>query len=294
MSEEKKARVIDILLDKYVLKTNEGYVESFKRGNVKKNTILVGDFVTYEKTYDKYMIKNILPRKNQVIRPPVANIDQMIIVLSFANPAPDYLLLDKQLILCKRKNIKPIICLNKVDLCKNEEELRYIKEVYGKYYDLILLSVKEQTGLDTLRKFLKGKVSAFSGNSGVGKSSITKSILGGDIDILIGEIGVKTNKGKHTTKHVKLYEIEENTYLLDTPGFSSYELYDMTYRDLKNYYDEFLELKCDYDDCMHVLETEKVCAVKKSLSDKGIDQDRYDRYVYLYQKLKEQDDRKYK
>lgn len=140
---------------------------------------------------------------------------------------------------------------------------------------------------------MRGKISAFSGNSGVGKSSISKVIIGKD-NIVVGEIGDKTKKGKHTTKHVRLYNIDKDTYILDTPGFSSFELYDMSYKDLKKYYTEFLEYPCEYDDCNHVNEKEDVCSIKKNVELGNIDKPRYERYVYIYEKLKEKEDRKYK
>lgn len=292
MNDKIIARVTEILLDKYILKSDTGIIEAFKRGNIKKNNILVGDIVECEKSYDKYMIAKVLERKNQVIRPPVANIDQMIIVLSITNPVPDYILLDKQLVLCKSKNITPIICINKIDL---SDDLEYINQVYSKLgVKVFFVSSKENIGISELKQCLVAKVSAFSGNSGVGKSSIIKKIVGEKHDILVGNLGNKTNKGKHTTKYVKIYEFMEDSYILDTPGFSSYELYDINYKELKNYYEEFLTCKCDYDDCRHVLEDESVCDVKRKVNSKLIDKDRYDRYVYIYGKLKEQDDRKYK
>lgn len=286
------SRVTEILLDKYLLKSKFGKIEAYKRGNIKKNNILVGDLVECEKSYDKYMIRRVLERKNQVIRPPVANIDQMIIVLSIVNPKPDYILLDKQLILCKSKNIIPIICINKIDLC---DDLEYIQNVYSKLgIKVLFVSCKENIGIEELTKCLVGKVSAFSGNSGVGKSSIIKKIMGDNHDILVGNLGSKTNKGKHTTKYVKIYEFMEDSYILDTPGFSSYELYDINYKELKNYYEEFLTCKCEYDDCRHILEDENVCDVKRQVAIGKIDEERYNRYAYIYDKLKQQDDKKYK
>lgn len=292
MSDKIIARVTEILLDKYILKYDGEEIQGYKRGNVKKDSVLVGDIVECEKSYDKYMISKILPRKNQVIRPPVANIDQMIIVLSITEPKPDFMLLDKQLILCKTKNITPIICINKIDLC---DDLEYVKRVYSNLgVKMFFVSSKENIGIEELKNSLYGKVSAFSGNSGVGKSSITKKIVGENSDILIGNLGIKTSRGKHTTKYVKIYEFMKDSYILDTPGFSSYELYDVNYKELKNYYDEFSKCKCDYDDCRHILETESVCEVKRKVKEGKIDKDRYDRYVQIYSKLKEQDDRKYK
>jgi len=294
---EKQAKVMAIELDKYILKVegSSDILNAKLRGSVKRNnSVLVGDNVLFEVIQDDVMITSVMPRKNSLIRPPAANIEQMIIVISISSPKPDYLLLDKQIILCKSKNIKPIICVNKVDLAVNEElekEINYIKEVYN--LDTIFVSALDSTGIDEIKNILKGKCSVFSGNSGVGKSSITQKIMNID-NIEIGEIGEKSNRGKHTTKAVTLYEIDKDTVLLDTPGFSSYELYDIEYKKLRDHYDEFLKLKCDYEDCMHITEGVDVCAVKKKVAFGEIDKDRYDRYVYLYQRLKELDDKKYK
>jgi len=144
-----------------------------------------------------------------------------------------------------------------------------------------------------LKSFLYGKTSAFSGNSGVGKSSITQEILNDyPKTIDIGEIGQKSKRGKHTTKSVNLYALNNNTYILDTPGFSSYELYDVEHKELRNYYKEFINCNCDYDDCAHVIEADTACDVKRKVKDENIDCGRYERYVYIYNKLKEKYDRK--
>lgn len=292
------ARVKEIVLNEYVLENIEDNSE-FKaslRGNIKrKNGILVGDLVEVEVSYDRYMIKKILPRKNSLIRPPVANIDNLVIVVSLSTPSPDLFLLDKQIVLAKFKDILPIIVINKIDLNISDitnKDLSYIKNVYGNLgFQIIEVSAKNNIGIDVLKEKLHNKISAFSGNSGVGKSSIINKIFG--TNSLTFEVAKKTNRGRHTTKHVKIYK-NEDMYVLDTPGFSSYELYDIEYKELKNYYPDFLECKCDYLDCSHVLENEKVCGVKKAINDGRIDKNRYDRYVELFKKLKDEYDRKYK
>lgn len=292
------ARVKEIVLNEYILENIENNSE-FKaslRGNIKrKNGILVGDLVEVEVSYDRYMIKKILPRKNSLIRPPVANIDNLVIVVSLSTPSPDFFLLDKQIVLAKFKDILPIIVINKIDLNISDitnKDLSYIKNVYGNLgFQIIEVSAKNNIGIDVLKEKLHNKISAFSGNSGVGKSSIINKIFG--TNSLTFEVAKKTNRGRHTTKHVKIYK-NEDMYVLDTPGFSSYELYDIEYKELKNYYPDFLECKCDYLDCSHVLENEKVCGVKKAINDGRIDKNRYDRYVELFKKLKDEYDRKYK
>lgn len=292
------ARVKEIVLNEYVLENIEDNSE-FKaslRGNIKRrNGILVGDLVEVEVSYDRYMIKKILPRKNSLIRPPVANIDNLVIVVSLSTPSPDFFLLDKQIVLAKFKDILPIIVINKIDLNISDitnKDLSYIKNVYGNLgFQIIEVSAKNNIGIDVLKEKLHNKISAFSGNSGVGKSSIINKIFG--TNSLTFEVAKKTNRGRHTTKHVKIYK-NEDMYVLDTPGFSSYELYDIEYKELKNYYPDFLECKCDYLDCSHVFENEKVCGVKKAINDGRIDKNRYDRYVELFKKLKDEYDRKYK
>lgn len=304
--EKKSGRVVEIMLDKYMIITdNNEYLEAILKGTIKKkNSIMVGDFVTLEYMYDKYVIVDIHTRKNFLVRPPVSNIDKLLIVISIANPEPDYMLLDKQILLCKSKNIKPVLCINKIDLYKKnstlKETLSYIATTYKDLVDqIIYLSVLDNLGITELKFNIDGCTSAFSGNSGVGKSSITSLIVENELKeklkkIEIGDLGRKTSRGKHTTKYVKLYNINEDTYLLDTPGFSSYELYDINYKELKNYYEDFKEHKCDYEDCNHINESLDVCGVKKALESLKIDKGRYERYVYIFNKLKEADDRKYK
>ena len=292
------ARVKEIVLNEYILENIEdnSEIKASLRGNIKrKNGILVGDLVEVELSYDRYMIKKILPRKNCLIRPPVANIDNLVIVVSLSSPSPDFFLLDKQIVLAKSKDILPIIVINKIDLNISDitnKDLSYLKNVYGKLgIQIIEVSAKNNIGIDVLKEKLHNKISAFSGNSGVGKSSIINKIFG--TNTLTYEVAKKTNRGRHTTKHVKIYK-NEDMYVLDTPGFSSYELYDIEYKELKNYYPDFLEYKCDYLDCSHVFENEKVCGVKKAINDGRIDKNRYDRYVELFKKLKDEYDRKYK
>ncbi len=304
MSNKSTARVIQIQGNKYILKglENKNTINASLSGKVKRNnSIVVGDIVKVEKNYDRYIIQNILERKNYIIRPPVANIDNLVIVLALATPQPDYYLLDKQIILCRQKEIKPIICINKVDLLEENKKLQstidYIKSVYENIgIDVILVSAKNNNGIEILETKLIGEISAFSGNSGVGKSSIIKNMAlsFSNEEIEINDIGRKTQKGRHTTKYVKLYETNKRAYILDTPGFSSYELFNISHKSLRNYYDEFSSYRCKYEDCTHVNEDSSVCAIKYNVEKCNIDKGRYERYVYLYNVLKEQESRKYK
>ena len=296
------AKVIKIDLDIYILcvvNTKE-IITAKLRGNAKKKSnILVGDIVAVEKANEDYMITDVRNRKNSLIRPPVSNIDQMIIVISVGAPTPDYILLDKQIVLCLSKNIEPVICVNKIDLAledkKANDDIEYVRKVYESLgIRVVFVSAKTAHGIDELKRILLGKTSAFSGNSGVGKTSITKEILGDETKLEIGNLGEKSRRGKHTTKAVSLYNIDENTYILDTPGFSSYELYDVEHKKLREFYPEFKDIVCDYDDCMHVLEKDDVCKVKANVKSGLIDSGRYERYVYIYSQLKERYDKRYK
>lgn len=300
---EQKAIVLEKLLDKYIVKVEDNIITANLKGTLKRKTnVLVGDIVLLEPSYDKYLIKEVQDRKNSLIRPPVANIDVLVIVLSICNPEPDFILLDKQLALCHKKNIQPIICVNKMDL-NDTEATNNIKKYIDKVYknldvEVVSVSAKEEIGFEELFEKLKGKICAFSGNSGVGKSSIIKYILKKlglpNENIEVNEIGKKSNKGRHTTKYVKLYILNKNTYILDTPGFSSYELFDIEYKELPKLYADFLEFKCEFDDCMHIKELEKYCKVKEAVIQGKLDKARYERYMYIFDKLKETDDKKYK
>ena len=263
------------------------------KGTLKNKRIYVGDFCSISSKSGEYIVDKIEERKNYVIRPPVANIDYMLLCISIDMPKPDYILLDKQIILCKTKNIIPIICITKMDLLSNKckEDYDYIKNVYSKIGIKVCEISSYKDGEITKKiNFEKGKVYSLSGNSGVGKSTLI-SKLTNDNSIETGEVSSSIKRGKHTTKYVKLYDLN-GAYIVDTPGFSSYEMPSIPKKELYLYYDEIKDVKCEYLDCSHV--QEKDCLVKKLVNDGKIDKGRYDRFVYLYNILKENDDNKYK
>lgn len=295
-----EAKVVQILPQKYIcIAENDRRIECVKNGNMKKNRIHVGDNVKIIISSNTNVITQICDRKNYMIRPLVSNIDIMILCVSVGSPKPDYILLDKQIVLCLYKNIKPVICITKVDLVGSEEVIKYIESVYGKYYDIIKVTTSESELSKRIFKVIKGKTSAFSGNSGVGKSSIinllNKSYNMGDCDDLIevGEIGVKSKKGKHTTKEVRLFDFKNNTFVLDTPGFSSYEVFDVEHKELKQYFRQFDEYVCSFADCRHTNEKEDVCAVKSAVAHGEIDKGLYERYLYIYAELLKRYNTKY-
>lgn len=293
-----KAKVIEQLLDKFLISFDDKLEVALIRKNAKKNKVIVGDNVIVSKIGQDFVIENILDRKNELIRPKVSNIDMLVIVTSIENPKPDFLLLDKQILLCYQKNITPLICVNKCDYIDSSSDAKkiqeYIENVYVKLgFNVVFTSAKNNIGIDILKEKIKGKTVAFSGNSGVGKSSITKCYIK-DKKIETNEIARKTKRGRHTTKSAVIYKLEDDTFILDTPGFSSYELFDFNPKDLKKYYADFNDSFCDFDDCNHVLEKENVCDVKRNLKNGNIDKGRYDRYVYIYNTLKEAYDKRYK
>lgn len=238
-----------------------------------KITPLVGDQVIIDEK-NNYILE-ILPRKNSLVRPPVSNIDQVIIVASVKNPNFDTNLLDKMLAIVEFNNIKPIICLTKLDLL-NEQEINNIN-IYRNYYEKIGYQVLINTDLDQIKETLREKVNVFTGQSGAGKSTLLNN-LDSHLNIKTNEISKALNRGKHTTRHTELINIC-NAWIADTPGFSALEFSDMKNSDIRDNFIEFNEYKekCKYKDCMHNLEDE--CEIKKRVNDNTILKSRYENYL---------------
>lgn len=227
-----------------------------------------------------------MPRKTYIKRPKIANISQIIFVLSTKNPKPDLLMLDKQLVYAESLDITPIIVVNKIDLADTAQQ---IKDTYTKIgYDVILTNAKEGVGIEKIREKLKGRISAFSGNSGVGKSTIINALFEEE-KTQEGEISTKNKKGKNTTTDIKLYELEENTYIADTPGFSSFEISEIESTNLDKYFKEFRKEidNCEFVGCTHI--KEKECGIKQAVEEGKISQERYDRFCKIYEELKEKE-----
>lgn len=214
-----QGKIIGNISNIYKVKTENQIFEAFARGKFKNQdkAILVGDNVEIEITDEEKniaIIEKILPRKNEIKRPKIANIDQIILIISTKNPKPDLLMLDKQLAYIEKLKIEPIIVINKIDL---QDTYKKIQELYSKIgYKVIVTSTKQGIGKDEINQILQGKISVFSGNSGVGKSSLI-NILFNDNKTQEGEISHKNKKGKNTTTDTKLYELGEKTYIADTP-----------------------------------------------------------------------------
>ena len=262
----------------------------FRNQNIKP---MVGDDVEIDIINEEEKTGNIISikeRQNSLIRPAVSNISQAIIIFALANPKPNYNLLDRFLIMMKQRNIKTIICFNKSDLV-GKNYVSDIKNIYISCgYEVIVSSFNDCTdkseAAEKIKKILKNKTTVLAGPSGVGKSTIVNAVCP-NREVKTGEISDKIKRGKHTTRHTELMYIEDDTYILDTPGFSSLYVGDMEPEELKYYYNEFedFEGKCRFNGCIHINEPD--CAVKKALNEEKISSLRYDNYKQLYNELKE-------
>lgn len=286
-----QGRIIENISNLYKVKTEDVIYEATARGKFKKDEItpVVGDNVEIEiidMKAKKAVIEKIQDRKIYVKRPKLANISQIILVVSSRNPKPDLLMLDKQLAFSEFLGIKSVIVLNKTDL-DNKQEFKNIKGIYEKIgYKVIETNAKEQKGVQQLRDVLNGNINAFSGNSGVGKSTLINALFKKDITEE-GEISKKNKRGKNTTTSTKLYEIENDTFIADTPGFSTFDISEIESKDLANYFKEFEAYiqNCEFIGCTHI--KEENCGIKKAIQEEKISQDRYNRFCKIYEELKQ-------
>ena len=275
----------------YVHVVEFGLYECKAKGVFRKEKIkpLVGDNVEIDildEAEKKGNIVEVLERKNELIRPAVANIDQALVVFAVTKPKPHFNLLDRFLIMMESKRIPVILCFNKKDIAK-EPEIHHLKEIYESCgYQMIFTSALEKENIEKVKQLLRGKTTAIAGPSGVGKSSLI-NIFQPDANMETGTISEKIERGKHTTRHSELICIEEDTYIMDTPGFSSLYTNDFEKEELKYYFTEFepYEGKCKFQGCDHVHEPN--CAVKAALEEGKIHHIRYENYLEMYNELKE-------
>lgn len=273
----------------YYVKTSEGIIESRARGNFREEGItpLVGDRVRIRISDEDNSgyVDEILPRDNELIRPPVANISQAIIVMSIKKPDVNTWLLDKFLLMAEHKKLNIIICLNKMDL--SEKEIGKLMEIYKKAgYKVLVTSSKDDIGIEELKAILKGHITVFAGPSGVGKSTLLNKI-NPYFNRETGEVSVKSKRGKHTTRSVELMELGEDTFVLDTPGFSSLDLdFIQDPVDVREFFREIKKYgkECRFQSCLH--DKEPDCAVKKYVEEGVIDRDRYNNYLLLLTEIK--------
>ena len=275
----------------YVHVVGSGVYECKAKGIFRKDGVkpLVGDDVEMEVTHEKDMegnIMRILPRKNELVRPAVANIDQALVVFAVTKPKPHFNLLDRFLVMMETKEIPAILCFNKADIA-GDAEIAGLKAVYENCgYPLIFTSAKKEENIDRLKELLQGKTTAVAGPSGVGKSSLINRLQSG-VKMETGSISRKIERGKHTTRHSELIMLGDESYIMDTPGFSSLYAGNMEKEDLKYCFPEFApyEGKCRFNGCGHI--HEPGCAVKQAADEGKIHRIRYEDYVLMYQELQE-------
>jgi len=257
----------------------------FRKDNRKP---LVGDDVLLKVLDEEKGLGNVeelLPRRSELIRPAVANVDQGMVIFAVTSPAPNLNLLDRFLIMMEQQKLPCLICFNKTDLDKDGLLENYVKAYEKSGHEILSVSAKEGIGIDSLRERLQGKTTTVAGPSGVGKSSLINLLLG-ERAMETGSLSAKIDRGKHTTRHSELLKIDEDTYIFDTPGFSSLELFDLEKEDLAAYYAEFepFEKYCRFGGCSHV--NEPVCGIRDAVKDGDIPKVRYENYCQLYEELK--------
>lgn len=275
----------------YYIDTEQGIFECKAKGIFRKKRIkpLVGDDVEITILDNDKMLGNIdeiLPRKNELIRPAVANVDQAVVVFALTNPEPNLNLLDRFLVMMEMQNVPTVICFNKVDIA-NEEHYQELKEIYKNCSSkFLLISSLEETGMEELYKCLENKTTVLAGPSGVGKSTVL-NWLHPEAEAETGTVSQKTSRGRHTTRHSELFAIGKHSYLMDTPGFSSLEVPNMQKEELKDYFSEFFpyEGTCRFHGCVHI--HEPGCQVKEEVENGNISKSRYENYLQMFDDLKD-------
>ena len=285
MSERKVGRIIRSLSGFYDVRTEAKLVSCRARGILRKEgcSPLTGDMVEITVERGKGMVEKVLPRKNSFVRPAVANIDTLVIFAANVNPVTEPFLIDRVAAIAGDQEVQVVLCVNKCDL-DPAVDLNRIYTNAG--FPVICTSAETGEGVEQLRELIRGKLAAFTGNSGVGKSSILNRLCP-ELALPTGEVSEKLGRGRHTTRHVELYDLGEGTYVADTPGFSSFDTDQMDVILKENLQYAFPDFgpyigRCQFHDCSH--RKEPGCAVTAALAAGGIEQTRYDSYLRLYEK----------
>lgn len=274
----------------YYVHTQAGVYECRAKGIFRKDNKkpLPGDEVkitVLDENAKTGSLEEILPRKNSLVRPAVANVDQAMVIFALASPKPNFNLLDRFLVMMEKQGIPSILCFNKKDLADSAA----VEEVRERYresgYPMLFISAAKQEGIDAVRERLHGKTTTVAGPSGVGKSSLI-NLLQSSVRMETGAISEKIERGKHTTRHTELMWVEEDTYILDTPGFSSIDLYGIEKEELGQFFPEIAACEggCRFAGCAHLAEPD--CSVKQALMEGRISAGRYEDYKMLYEELK--------
>lgn len=275
----------------YYVGNGKGQVYQCKAKGIFRNRgvkPLVGDDVEFSILDEKEKEGNIdaiLPRKNQLVRPAAANVDQALVVFALSRPAPNFNLLDRFLVMMERQDVPVILCFNKADQGQEEGSWDFMDSYRRAGYQVLSISALEKSGVEEVRRLLAGKTTVLAGPSGVGKSTLTNALYP-QAEMETGEISRKIQRGRHTTRHSELFWIGEDTYMMDTPGFSSLYVEDLEPEELKHYFPEFapFEDQCRFLGCVHV--GERDCGVKDAVAEGKIARSRYDNYLLMYQELK--------
>ena len=285
MTKLRVGRIIRSLSGFYEVQTPEGTVTCRARGSLRRTneTPLTGDMVEITVERGKGMVEKILPRKNRFVRPAVANVDALVVFAANVNPVTEPFLIDRVAAIAGDQEVEVILCVNKCDLDPAEELVRIYTHAG---FRVIAASAETGEGVEELRQLIKGKLTAFTGNSGVGKSSILNRLCP-ELQLPTGEVSEKLGRGRHTTRHVELYDLGEGTYVADTPGFSSFDTDQMDIILKENLQYAFPDFNsyvgcCQFHDCTH--RKEPGCAVTAAVTVGEIEKSRYDSYLRLYDK----------
>lgn len=285
MSERKTGRIIRSLSGFYDVQTPDGTVTCRGRGSLRKNREcpLTGDLVEITVEGGKGMVEKILPRQNRFVRPAVANVDALVVFAANVNPVTEPYLIDRVAAIAGDQGVPVYVCVNKCDLDPADELVRIYRHAG---FPVIAASAETGEGTEALRDLLKGKITAFTGNTGVGKSSMLNRLCPG-LSLTTGQVSEKLGRGRHTTRHVELFPIGEDTFVMDTPGFASFDTEQMDVilkENLQYAFGDFAPFmgKCQFHDCTH--RTEPSCAVRQAVENGDIEKSRYHSYLRLYEK----------
>ena len=285
MAKMSTGRIIRSLSGFYEVQTEDGMVTCRARGSLRRTgeTPLTGDLVEISVEKGKGMVEKILPRRNQFVRPAVANVDALVVFAANVNPVTEPFLIDRVAAIAGDQEVEVILCVNKCDLDPAVDLVRIYRHAG---FQVISASAETGAGVEQLRDLIRGKLVAFTGNSGVGKSSILNRLCP-ELNLPVGEVSEKLGRGRHTTRHVELYHLGEETYVADTPGFSSFDTDQMDVMLKENLQYAFPDFgryigSCQFHDCSH--RKEPGCAVTAALAAGEIEASRYDSYLKLYEK----------
>ncbi len=285
MMNRQTGRILRSLSGFYDVQTPEGLVTCRGRGSLRREheTPLTGDMVEITVEQGKGMVEKILPRRNRFIRPAVANVDALVVFAANVNPVTEPFLIDRVAAIAGDQEVQVILCVNKCDLDPANDLVRIYRNAG---FPVIRASAETGEGVEELRQLLKGKLTAFTGNTGVGKSSMLNRLCP-ELNLATGAVSNKLGRGRHTTRHVELYRLEEDTYVADTPGFASFDTEQMDVILKENLQYAFPDLApylghCQFHDCSH--RQEPGCAVREAVEAGAIEKTRYDSYLRLYEK----------